>query len=241
MLTKTRGIVFRTTRYADNSAIVKIYTESSGLMSFMVKGLYSKRSKLRPALFGHLSLLNIEAEVREGKNLHFLREVAPYDNTLYAGTEMTRATVLMFMNELLYKTIREEEANPALFNFLMETLHWLHTPAIPMQSFHLLFMMQLMQFLGFQPAFNATSAHKYFDLEAGLFLSSEPAHQYFISGAPAQAFEKISSMKFGDLPGFSLQREVRDDLLISLIDYYKLHLPEMGELKSLRVLKEVLR
>ncbi|MBV2246119.1 MAG: DNA repair protein RecO [Lentimicrobium sp.] len=240
MLTKTRGIVFHSTRYGDHSAIVKIYTESSGLLSFMVKGLYSKRSRLRPALFGHLSLLNIEADIREGKNLHFLKEVAPYDNTLYADTEMTRVTVLMFINELLYKTIREEEANPALFNFLIETLHWLHTPAIPMQSFHLLFMMQLMQFLGFQPALKTTSAHEYFDLEAGLFLSSEPVHQYFISGAPARAFEEISSMKFDDLPGFTLQRGVREDLLISLIDYYKLHLPEMGELKSIKILKEVL-
>ena len=240
MLVKTKGIVFHSTRYADHSAIVKIYTESSGLMSFIVKGLYSKRSRLRPALFGHLSLLTIEAEVREGKNLHFLREVDFYDNTLYAGTDMTRATVLMFMNELLYKTIREEEANTYLFNYLMETLHWLHTPAMPMQSFHLLFMMNLMQYLGFKPAFNTASPGGFFDLKAGLFMSSEPAHQYFISGSPAQALEKMSAMRFEDLVGFSLPPEVRNDLLNSLIDYYKLHLPEMGELKSLKVLKEVL-
>ena len=240
MLTKTRGIVFRTTRYADNSAIVKIYTESSGLMSFMVKGLYSKRSKFRPALFGHLSLLNIEAEMRERNNLNFFKEVSSFDNTLYAGTDMARTTVLIFMNELLYKTIREEEANPALFNFLLEALHWLHTPDMPMQAFHLLFMIKLMHFLGFHPGFSRTPENKFFDLEAGLFLSSEPAHKYFISGSPAEALEKMSTMKYEDLMGFSLPREVRDELLLSLIDYYKLHLPEMGELKSLKVLKEVL-
>ncbi len=45
MIQTTRGIVFHTTRYSETSAIVKIFTEESGLMSFLVKGLYSKKSK----------------------------------------------------------------------------------------------------------------------------------------------------------------------------------------------------
>ncbi|GAB1404263.1 DNA repair protein RecO [Lentimicrobium sp.] len=240
MLIKTRGIVFHSTPYTDHSAIVKLYTESSGLMSFIVKGLYSKRSRFRSALFGHLSVLNIEADIREGRNLHFLKEVAMYDSSLYAGTEMTRTTVLMFMNELVYKTIREEEANPALFNFLMEAIHWLHSPAISMQSFHLVFMMQLMQFLGFQPALRSRGVHKYFDMETGIPMSNEPLHPYFLAGTQVQFFERIGNMKFSDLPGFTLERSIRDGLLDNLIDYYKIHLPEMGELKSLKVLREVL-
>jgi recombinational DNA repair protein (RecF pathway) len=64
MLISTHGIVFHTTRYADSGAVVKIYTEKFGLQSFLVKGLYSRKSKLKAALFSHLSILDLRTQSR---------------------------------------------------------------------------------------------------------------------------------------------------------------------------------
>jgi DNA repair protein RecO (recombination protein O) len=73
-----------------------------------------------------------------------------------------------------------------------------------------------------------------------LFLDSEPLHRYYISGQPAAALEQLQSMDWEDLKDFSIPAPVRDELLDRLLDYYRLHIPDMGEMKSVKVLHELL-
>ena len=240
MIQATRGIVFHTTRYSDTSAIVKIFTEESGLLSFLVKGLYSKKSKIRSAMFGHLSLLDLIIETREHKSLHYIREISVNRYSTDIQGSISRSAVILFINELLYKCVKEEESNRPLFGFISTSLHILDNREIPVQAFHLLFMLKLTRFLGFYPRLAKTDKGSYFDMEEGLFLDSEPMHRYFISGEPAAALEKLQLMDYPDLKDFTIDRMVRDELLDRLLDYYRLHLPEMGELKSLKVLQELL-
>ncbi|MFM1791735.1 MAG: repair protein RecO [Bacteroidota bacterium] len=42
MITKTRAIVVRKTPYTDNSAVVQLFTEDAGLLSFLVQGIHGK-------------------------------------------------------------------------------------------------------------------------------------------------------------------------------------------------------
>lgn len=56
---KNRAIVLQSLRYGDNSMIVKILTENSGLQSYIVKGILNKKSKIRPALFQNMTLVDI--------------------------------------------------------------------------------------------------------------------------------------------------------------------------------------
>ena len=72
---KTRAIVLKAIRYGDNSLIVKLLTEESGLQSFMVKGAYNKNAKIRAALFQPLTLLEIVAAKSRGE-LGYLREAS---------------------------------------------------------------------------------------------------------------------------------------------------------------------
>jgi DNA repair protein RecO (recombination protein O) len=240
MLHSTRGIVFHTTRYADTSAVVKIFTEEFGLMSFLVKGLYSRKSHLRSAMFGHLTLLDLVVDRREHKLLHFIREINVNSLLPDFRESMSRSAVLLYINEMLYKCVKEEECNRPLFEFILAALQQLGNKELPLQAFHLLFMLKLTRFLGFSPRLAKTDAGSYFDMEEGLFLDSEPLHRYFISGKPAAALEQLQSMDYQDLISFSIAIPVRDELLERLLDYYRLHIPDMGEMKSVKVLHELL-
>ena len=52
MIISTKAIVLSKLKYKDNDLIVKCYTESKGVVSFMVKNAFSsKKSKLKPAYF----------------------------------------------------------------------------------------------------------------------------------------------------------------------------------------------
>ncbi len=240
MLHPTRGIVFHTTRYSETSAVVKIYTEEFGLMSFLVKGLYNRKSQMRAALFGHLSLLDLIVERREHKSLHYIREVGLNRSVPDFHESISRNAIVLYINELLYKCIREEECNKPLFGFIITALQNLGNKELSVQAFHLLFMLKLTGFLGFSPRLAKTDAGSFFDMEEGLFLDSEPLHRYYISGRPAAALEQLQTMEYDDLKEFRIPSEVRDELLDRLLDYYRLHIPDMGEMKSIKVLQELL-
>ena len=58
MIISTKAIVLSKLKYKDNDLIVKCYTESKGVVSFMVKNAFSsKKSKLKPAYFQPLCML----------------------------------------------------------------------------------------------------------------------------------------------------------------------------------------
>jgi DNA repair protein RecO (recombination protein O) len=240
MLHTTRGIVFHTVRYSDTSAVVKIYTEEFGLMSFLVKGLYSRKSAIRAAMFGHLALLDLIVERREHKSMHFIREVSLNRTVSDFSDSMAKSAILLYLNELLYKCIKEEECNRPLFGFIVTALQNLEKQELTVQAFHLLFMLRLTGFLGFSPRLAKTDAGSFFDMEEGLFLDSEPLHRYYISGQPAAALEKLQGMDYDDLKNFRIPASVRNELLDRLLDYYRLHIPDMGEMKSVKVLQEIL-
>ena len=75
MIIKTKGYVFRTLKYGEHQLITDIFTESNGLLSFIVPGarkggIHSKGIFLQP-----LSSLDLIIEVQDGKNLQKIKEI----------------------------------------------------------------------------------------------------------------------------------------------------------------------
>ncbi|MCU0680123.1 MAG: DNA repair protein RecO, partial [Planctomycetes bacterium] len=50
---------------------------------------------------------------------------------------------------------------------------------------------------------------------------------------------KLSSLKIHEIGNFEISRKMRDTLVSVLIDYYQLHFDNLGEIKSLKVFREV--
>ena len=59
---KTRAIVLQSIKYGDSSLVVKMLTEKLGIQSYMVKGVFGKKSKMKAALFQNMTLLEIVAD-----------------------------------------------------------------------------------------------------------------------------------------------------------------------------------
>lgn len=191
-------------------------------------------------MFGHLTILDLVIERREHKSLHYIRELNINQAQTDLSNSISRSAIILYINELLYKCVKEEECNKPLFKFITTSIQKLAEKEIPLQAFHLLFMLKLTRFLGFSPRLSKTDAGNFFDMEEGLFLDSEPLHRYFISGKPAAALEQLQGMDYDDLKSFPIPTTVRDELLESLLDFYRLHIPDMGEMKSVKVLRELL-
>ncbi|NBN99833.1 MAG: hypothetical protein EBV19_11430 [Flavobacteriia bacterium] len=59
MLTKTRAIVIRKTPYTDNSAVLQLFTEQSGLLSFLVQGIHGKSASSKKSGSSSQSSANV--------------------------------------------------------------------------------------------------------------------------------------------------------------------------------------
>src|SRR4051812_2313610 len=122
MIHKTRGIVFRFTKYGETSIIVTIFTEEFGLQSYIVNGVRSKSSKNKIALYQPLTLLNLVVYHRERANIERIKEIQCFHPYQTLTVDVKKSTIAMFITELLNKTVKEESHVQDLFDFLADSL-----------------------------------------------------------------------------------------------------------------------
>lgn len=239
MLYKTRGIVLHSVKYGDTSCIAHIYTEMFGRQAYMVKGAYSKKASVKANLFYPLNLLEMEIYHKPGSNLQKIKEAQNLPMYSQIPFHPQKNAIVLFIAEILYRTLREEEPNIRLFNFIFSALLLLDLKTSDFTNFHLLFMLQLTKFSGFYPNNNYSSKYPVFDLINGHFVTETPLHGHFIHQNEAVIFTSLIGKEFNHLETIKLSREMRLYLLDKLVKYYQLHVEGMGKIKSLQVLKEV--
>lgn len=237
MLVQTKALVLHTIKYNDNSLIAHCYTQALGKQSFLLKGiLSSKKGKIRKAHFQPLSLLDIHFQHKNKGGLNFIKElkVDPPFQSIY--TSIPKNTIALFLSEVLYKSLQQEEPDLPLFEYLENALLWLDTHD-DIANFHLLFLLKLTQFLGFYP-FVEEEESPYFSLVNGCFTSLPPQGK-FLDGLAAQQLKQLLGTNFATLNLPKLNQQSRRELLEALVHYYELHLHGFSSPKSLPILHQI--
>lgn len=240
MLEKRTGIVLRTLKYKENNLIVDLYTRESGKLSFITTLSRSRRSSLKPVLFQPLTILEIEAEIKPNRQLHKIKEcrTAVLLHDIYFHPY--KSAIAMFMAEFLFRAIQNELENTELYDYIVNSILWLDACDSNFSNFHLVFLMRLSRFIGLYPNIQEYREGFYFDLANGSFTPVCPtSHPYFIQPEEAGQFYQLMRMKYKTMHLFSMNRGQRMRCLQLINDYYRLHIPNFPELKSLEVLKEL--
>lgn len=236
---KTKGIVLHALKYSDTSAVVTIYTERFGRAAYMVYGVGGKRAVCRPALLQPLSLVELEVVHRPGKDLQRIREMRmayPLEDLPF---NPVKNSIALFLSEVLYRVLRRSEADGDLYAFLERSVLTLDGGKGRMSGFHLLFLLRLTRYLGCEP--NCEEGTRgYFDLLDGVFRVRRPAHVHYLLPEQAQDLLALLRADFGtadSLPAWPRSR--RNALLESLLEYYRLHVPDFNGVQSLEVLQSL--
>jgi len=240
MLHKTRGIVLNKVKYSETSLIVKIYTELFGLQSYLVRGIRSKKSNIKPALLQHLALVELVVYHKEKKSIQNIKEIKSAFQFNSIPFDIRKSSIIVFLNEILCKVIKEEECNKDLFEFLFNSIKILDIKDEEVSDFHLIFLVQLTKFLGFFPKNNYSKTSDIFDLEGGEFSGENMKGKYFIKKPYSKYFSDLFNISHENSETFSILPNHRNILIEYILDYYRLHLPGIGEIKSHQVLKTVL-
>jgi DNA repair protein RecO (recombination protein O) len=205
----------------------------------MVRTGKGKNALPKLALVQPLSLVEISFSDDERKNLHTLRSIERESALKTIPFEPLKTCIALFIAELISKSIEEEEGNEELFKFLRSSVLLLDDDTEEVSNFHLKFMVEFTRFLGFYPSQNSSSG-SYFDLTEGEFVRNEPIHPYHINSTDSGLLARLIQVGMSSYAQVQLSNEQRRELLQKLIDYYRLHLDGMKEIKSHRVLEEVL-
>jgi DNA repair protein RecO (recombination protein O) len=239
MYFKSKAIVLHHIKYSDTSLIATLYTEAFGRQSFLIQGVYRKKSKYPPVLFQPLTLLEIETAISPKRELQRIKDASilhPFHSIPFSPD---KSAIALFLSEILYKTLREEEKNPAMFGFLENSLQFLDRMDEGAANFHLWLLINLSKHLGFYPICNYSEENCLFDLANGRFYNPALITATNADREIAWWLNKFITLTPEKLPDLELNHQLRNSIIATLIEYYHIHLGNLGNIKSLAILQGV--
>jgi len=239
MFYKTEGIVLHGLKYGDSGRIVTVYTELFGRCTFLLQGIHGKKSANKANLLQPLFLLEMEVDHRQGRELQRARELRiqhPYQSVPY---DIVKSSQALFLAELLYKVLKEEESRPELFQFLFHSFQIFDLLQQGAANFHVSFLVQLTRYMGFSPTNNYSVDNSFFDMSTGAFAGTRPPHTYYLEPAESRIFSEIIGNSYEETSQMNFTALQRNQLLTKLIDYFSLHLGIRLQVKSQEILREI--
>lgn len=233
MQEKTRGIVLGFIKYRETSIITRIYTEKFGTVSFIVNGVRSnqkpgKRNKTTIAFFQPLTLVDLVIYYKPERNINRISEVKcfyPYQTLPY---QYTKSCIAFFLSEFLGKCLHEADSSEPLFNFLTHAFSFLDQQTDRFQDFHIHFLLHFSRYLGFHPG-NGREINQ--QLETWF-------HENLLNENEVGIIDRFIASDLEELP--RSDKQSRKHILEVLIDFYRLHIDNFGEIKSQKILQEIL-
>jgi DNA repair protein RecO (recombination protein O) len=240
-LNKCRAIVIRTVNYSENSVILKCYTDQFGIQSYLVNGIRSKKGAIKPSHLLPLTLLELEIYHQKNKSLQRIKELKCLPNLRALHFDIIKSAIGMYMAELIYKSVKEEDQpDIPLFEFLFNAIQIVDLDEGKTANFPIYFTLQLTRYLGFYPKGIYSEQTNSFDLKEGVFDQYNNKNPFQLEPFFS---ERISLLLQSDLNAFKdilLTYDQRTLLLTSIIAYYQQHISGFHEMKSHKILSEIL-
>lgn len=240
MLHKVRGIVLKTTLYSESSVIAQVFTDKFGIQSYLINGVKKPKAKIPMNVLQPLHLLEMVVYHKMNTQIQRIAEARPSPVFRSIPYQVIKNTIVQFLNEVLYKSIRQQHADENLFDFIYNAIAWFDENDSALVNFHLAFLLKLSRFLGFAPHEQTRSDQKYFDLQEGDFTSVMPIHPNFIDKKDSDYFLMLFTMPFEKINEIKIDNLTRRFLLDKILVYYGLHTASFGQIKSHQVLEEIL-
>lgn len=229
------ALVIHCIKHGEQSVIARLFTRQFGLISFLFKGVYSRKSA-KSALLQPMNFVQLNFRLKESADLVHAGEIkglANYRNIPFRPASIAQ---LSFINEVLYKTLRFREADEVLFDYLMAMFQMLDEAPNGIPDFHLRFLIDFAHFLGFGIELPIQNSDCFFDPVEGIFVSEPGVARW--SREATQNLILLASENPVQLLQHS-NRVRRNELLGLLLAFYRYHIPSLGDLNSPVVLQAV--
>lgn len=213
-------MVLHQTKYSDSTLIIHAVDSIVGRKSFMLRGVGSAKGKRSAALFHPLNIIDVVSASSPKSSLAYIREWEAVASLSSIRQDIFKSSVAIFISEVLYRSLRTEDSEEGLFDWLCSAVSMLETTQGSVANFHLWFMASYCTRMGFEPA--------------GSF---EP--QAIFSQEELDLLEKIMKMPLEQTLSIPLSAARRQAFSRKMIQYLSFHLGLDLNVRSLDVLHSI--
>jgi DNA repair protein RecO (recombination protein O) len=207
----------------------------------MINGIYGPKAAIKPSLLQPLSMLEMVVYNNPVKNIQRIKEAKSQPPLQNLHFDVVKGAIGMFMAELIYRTVKEEEPNENLYDFLENIILTIDASDESLALWPLYFTLHFTQWLGFFPHNNWSEENTYFSIEEGSFTPHMQSQALFIESPHSEYLSRVLSTNINTLPTLDIPKASRTYLLDRMMDYYKVHLSDFSTLKSLSVLSSLMK
>lgn len=250
MLLSTQGLVLHSTIYSETSVIAKLFTRQLGLRSYMLKGVRSSAGRTKMNLLQPMSYLDLVVYNNPKSQINYIKELSPASSAF--ASDPVVSALRFFMAELLYKSLREEEPLPALFDYCVEQMNCIsHQTSIGQSNLSglpLFFQLTVLRYLGLEPLDNYSINEPLFNLKEGRYMASpspytpvvDPNVDYLLDFTSSLHLHHFLDSLNHEQPFPLLTLQQRISLINVLLEYFRIHIADFRNFKSHEILHAVL-
>jgi DNA repair protein RecO (recombination protein O) len=237
MLSFTTAFILSKIKYKENSLICRAYCKEYGMMSFISKNAFSKKSNSKGIYFLPLAQVNFifYKGKKNSSSLKLIKESSLISFYKSLHSENRKISMVFFLAEFLSKALKEEFSNENLFLFIENFLNRLDEKREDFDHFYLIFILKLSKFLGFFPN-QENNQCDFFSLREGVF--KKVFEKDCLQEKETLLFKKLLLCDFHS-SDYNFNKEEREILSSILIHYYSFHVEDFGSIKSLEILKSL--
>lgn len=239
MLTTTRAIVLKTIKYGDSQLIADLLTEAHGRLAFILGVPKTRRTRIGRQLLQPLTIVDVVFDYRPNASLQRMKEATLAAPFVSLPFDAAKLSVALFLAECISNTTRAEQCDAPLFRYVEGSVRCLDACTGSCANFHIVFLMHLAAYVGFQPNLDDAAEGAFFDMRNACFCASRPSHDDFLQPDEARKIALLMRMTYETMHLFAFSREERNRCVDIIVAYYRLHMPAFGMLRSLPVLKKL--
>lgn len=234
-------VALRTTKYSDTQTILTAYSRERGRVSLALPAGSGKAAARMRALTMPLGLIECVSDVRPGREILPMRQVARECALATLHTDPVKQMMAMFLSEVLAVTLQSGDADEGLFDFLVASVKVLDGADVKQTAnFHICFLFNLARHLGIEPDVATYAKGSVFDMADGRWRETPPLHRHYLMKDDAEAAWRLSRMTYGNMHRFRFNRAQRNAVVDTVLEYYSMHYTSMRHLRSLDILRVML-
>lgn len=239
MQEEVRAVVIAVIPYTDKSRVVRLYSREKGVISCMAGRAGTGRAGVRTSLLQPMSVVNVVLSAKS-KGMPHIKEISPVFPLYSLFTDPVKASVGMFLTDVLNHTLIESHPDGNTYDFIERSFLQFEMAEICPADFHLSFLWKLTSYIGIGPRndYDAASC-PYFDTVNGCFAATTAEVSISVSPEVSKWISYFLSEEIPVAVNAGLTRDMRRELLYHTVSYYNWHLGWKDGLRSLAILQEV--
>ena len=215
MTTCDQLIVLRYTKIKDTALVIHAISRDRGRRSYVVH--LGKGTSL--AMFQPLSVVEADISDNPKSELSRARNFTQLLPLISIREDPRKNSMVLFLSEVLYRSIKDGSREDGLFEWCAKSIATLEELQTGYANYHLLFLLQLAGMLGFAP-------------------SSEGLAPF--AGERLRQIQSLLGLPFAEALLLPLSGRERSEICDSIIRYISHHSESALDIRSLRILHELL-